>query len=75
MAGDAGHTDFSMLAFFPIKILLVAVSGFPARPKTIGVTVFSGLVEKQSNVGFSFMDLVFDRISIFAALIMATGVT
>jgi hypothetical protein len=33
VAGDAGHTYFGMFAFLPIEILLVAVSGFPARPK------------------------------------------
>jgi hypothetical protein len=75
VAGDAGHTYFSMFAFFPIEILLVAVTRFPARPKTIGITVDSGLVEKQPYVGFSLINLIFDRISILAALVMPSGVT
>jgi hypothetical protein len=33
MAGDAVHAHFSMFALLPVEILLVAVSGFSARPK------------------------------------------
>jgi hypothetical protein len=33
VTSDAGHTHFGMFALLPVEILLVAVSGFSARPK------------------------------------------
>ena len=74
VAGDAGYSHFGMFAFLPVQILLVAVSGFTARPEKIGSTLGSELVEKQSYVGFSLIDLVFGRIGILPALVMAAGV-
>lgn len=41
VAGDAGHPHFGMFTFFPVEILLIAVSRFPTGPETIRVSLGS----------------------------------
>lgn len=46
VASGADHTNLGMFALLPIKILLIAIPGFAAGPKVLGVTViFGGFVE------------------------------
>ena len=41
VAGDAGHPHFGMFTFFPVEILLIAVSRFPTGPEAIRVSLGS----------------------------------
>jgi hypothetical protein len=41
VAGDARHPHFGMFTFFPVEILLIAVSRFPTGPEAIGVSLGS----------------------------------
>lgn len=75
MAGNTDHTNLGVLALLPVQVLLVAVSGFPARPKVVGVIVGTGFVEIQPYVGRTLDALVVGWIGIVPCLVPTPGVT
>ncbi|MEE9532621.1 MAG: hypothetical protein V3W52_16690 [Syntrophobacteria bacterium] len=74
VAGDTDHTHLGVFALLPVEILLVAVSGFPARPKNGGVIFLSCFVEIEPDIALSLAGLVGDGIGVFPGLVPAPGV-